>query len=81
MERRVRDGWWYGSRVEYRDNKTLFFQESFEAGRYEYVYLVKAISSGEFKAVPAQIVPMYVPGVAASSEPLTVTVTVPEGTR
>jgi uncharacterized protein YfaS (alpha-2-macroglobulin family) len=81
MERRAGDGWWYGSRVEYRDNKTLFFQESFEAGRYEYVYLVKAISSGEFKAVPAQIVPMYVPGVAASSEPLTVTVTVPEGTR
>jgi uncharacterized protein YfaS (alpha-2-macroglobulin family) len=81
MERQAQNSWWYGSRVEYRDNKTVFFQETFEAGRYEYVYLVKAISSGEFKAVPAQIVPMYVPGVAASSEPLTVTVTVPEGTR
>jgi hypothetical protein len=82
MERPARGGWWYGSRVEYRDNKTVFFQESFDRGRYEYVYLVKAISSGEFKAVPAQIMPMYVPDVAASSEPLTVTVTVPpEGSR
>jgi uncharacterized protein YfaS (alpha-2-macroglobulin family) len=80
LERAARDRWWYGSQVEYRDNKTVFFQESFDAGRYQYVYLVKAISSGEFKAVPAQIVPMYVPGVAASSEPLTVTVTLPEGT-
>jgi alpha-2-macroglobulin len=82
MERPARGGWWYGSRVEYRDNKTVFFQETFDRGRYEYVYLVKAISSGEFRAVPAQIVPMYVPGIAASSEPLTVVVTVlPEGSR
>ena len=48
--------------VEYRDNRTVFFQESFETARYEFVYLVKAISSGEFRAVPAQVAPMYVPG-------------------
>ena len=52
----------------------MFFQETFEEGRYEFVYLVKVISSGEFRAVPAQIAPMYVPGVAASSEPMTVTI-------
>ena len=79
LERPGRDQWWWGSRVEYRDNKTMFFQETFERGRYEYTYLVKAISSGEFRAVPAQIVPMYVPGVAASSEPQTVTVALPTG--
>jgi uncharacterized protein YfaS (alpha-2-macroglobulin family) len=81
LEKPARDQWWYGSRVEYRDNKTVFFQETFEGGRYDYTYLVKAISSGQFRAVPAQIMPMYVPGVAASSEPITVTVTVPEGQR
>ncbi len=33
------------------------------SGRYEYLYLVKAMSSGTFRAAPAQISPMYVPGV------------------
>jgi uncharacterized protein YfaS (alpha-2-macroglobulin family) len=74
--------WWTGSRVEYRDSRTVFFQESFEDGRYEFVYLVKVISSGQFRAIPAQIAPMYVPGVTASSEPQTLTVTLPaEGAK
>jgi uncharacterized protein YfaS (alpha-2-macroglobulin family) len=76
MEREERWRWWWGSQVEYRDNRTVFFQESFEAGRYEFVYLVKAIASGEFRAVPAQISPMYVPDVNASSEPQTIRITV-----
>ncbi len=71
--------WWTGSRVEYRDARTVFFQETFEDGRYEFVYLVKVISSGRFRAIPAQIAPMYVPGVTASSEPQTVIVTLPSG--
>jgi uncharacterized protein YfaS (alpha-2-macroglobulin family) len=82
MERDERWRWWWGSQVEYRDNRTVFFQERFPDGRAEFVYLVKAISSGEFRAVPAQVTPMYVPNVSASSEPQTVTVTVPaEGQR
>ncbi|MGE3191759.1 MAG: hypothetical protein AB7N90_18885, partial [Vicinamibacterales bacterium] len=71
--------WWWGSRVEYRDSRTVFFQDRFDQGRYEYVYLVKVIAAGVFRAVPAQIAPMYVPGVTASSEPATVTVTLPQG--
>jgi uncharacterized protein YfaS (alpha-2-macroglobulin family) len=82
MEQNDRWRWWWGSQVEYRDNRTVFFQERFPDGRAEFVYLVKAISSGEFRAVPAQVTPMYVPNVSASSEPQTVTVTVPaEGQR
>jgi uncharacterized protein YfaS (alpha-2-macroglobulin family) len=69
--------WWWGSRVEYRDQRTVFFQEGFEQGRYEFVYFVKVTSAGTFRAVPAQISPMYVPGVFASSDPLTMTVGVP----
>ena len=71
--------WWWGSNREYRDSRTVFFQESFEQGRYEYVYLVKVISAGTFRAVPAQASPMYVPHVFASSEPQTVTITLPAG--
>jgi uncharacterized protein YfaS (alpha-2-macroglobulin family) len=74
---RPRDNWWWGSRVEYRDQRTVFFQEGFEEGRYEYLYFVKATSSGTFRAAPAQISPMYVPGVFASSEPMTLTVSTP----
>jgi len=80
LERPAADNdWWYGSRVEYRDSRTVFFQETFEDGRYEYSYLVKVIAPGQFRAVPAQITPMYVPGVHASSEPQPFTVTVPTG--
>ena len=54
----------------------MFFQETFESGRYEFAYLVKVIAPGQFRAVPAQISPMYVPGVHASSEPQAFTITV-----
>ena len=61
------------------DAKTVFFQETFERGRYEYSYLVKVIAPGQFRAIPAQVSPMYVPGVHASSEPQTFTITTPAG--
>ena len=79
LERQAANSWWYGSRVEYRDSKTVFFQESFDRGRYEYSYLVRVIAPGQFRAVPAQVSPMYVPGVFASSEPVTMTVPAPAG--
>jgi uncharacterized protein YfaS (alpha-2-macroglobulin family) len=77
LEREAANPWWSGSRVEYRDARTVFFQESFEDGRYEYSYLVKVIAPGQFRAIPAQISPMYVPGMHASSEPQAFTITVP----
>jgi alpha-2-macroglobulin len=79
LEREAAESWWYGSRVEYRDSRTVFFQETFERGRYEYSYLVKVIAPGQFRAIPAQISPMYVPGVHASSEPQSFTITLPPG--
>lgn len=66
--------WWYGSQREYRDDRTLLFQESFEDGRYEFVYMLKIISPGTFKAMPSQISAMYVPGAVASGAPQTFTV-------
>jgi alpha-2-macroglobulin len=71
--------WWWGSHAEYRDQRTVFFQEGFENGRYEYLYFVRVTSEGAFRAAPAQVSPMYVPGVLASSEPATLTVTAPPG--
>ncbi len=79
LERPAKQDWWSGSRVEYRDARTVFFQESFEQGRYEYSYLVRVIAAGQFRAVPASVSPMYVPGVHASSEPQAFTITAPAG--
>jgi hypothetical protein len=75
LENKDPRSWWWGSKVEYRDQRTVFFQEDFSEGRYEYVYLVRATSSGSFRAMPAQVSPMYVPDVFASSEPQTLIVT------
>lgn len=36
----------------------MSFQEGFDRGRQEFTYLVKAISSSEFRAVPAQVMPI-----------------------
>jgi hypothetical protein len=65
---------WDGSRREYRDDRVVFFQESFTAGHYQFVYLLKVTTPGVFRAMPAQIAAMYVAGATASSDPQTVTV-------
>ncbi len=65
---------WDGSRREYRDDRVVFFQESFTAGHYQFVYLLKVTTPGVFRAMPAQISAMYVPDATASSDPQTLTV-------
>ncbi len=73
--------WWTGSRREYRDARVVQFQESFERGRYEYHYLLKAVTPGTYRAMPAQIAPMYVPGVSASTTTQSVVITMPDSAR
>jgi uncharacterized protein YfaS (alpha-2-macroglobulin family) len=59
--------WWWGSQREFRDDRVVFFQQSFAEGRYEYRYLLKVINPGVFRASPARISAMYVPEGTASS--------------
>jgi uncharacterized protein YfaS (alpha-2-macroglobulin family) len=61
--------WWYGSKREYRDSRVLQFQSDFSRGRYEYAYLLKAVTPGRFRAMPARLSPMYAPDVAATTAP------------
>jgi uncharacterized protein YfaS (alpha-2-macroglobulin family) len=72
LEKKI--AFWDGSRREYRDDRVVFFQESFTAGHYQFVYLLKVTTPGVFRAMPAQIAAMYVPDATASSDPQTVTV-------
>jgi uncharacterized protein YfaS (alpha-2-macroglobulin family) len=56
----------------------VFFQERFDAGRYEFTYLLKVIAPGEFRASPARISAMYVPEGSASSAAASFTVAPPD---
>ncbi|HEX5632400.1 MAG TPA: hypothetical protein VFX50_04195, partial [Gemmatimonadales bacterium] len=77
LERRRERPW--GARQEFRDDRAVFFQDGLPGGRREFWYLVKVVTPGVFRALPAQVTPMYVPGVSASTTPLTVTVAAPAG--
>ena len=43
-------------------------------GRAEFAYLLRVTTPGQFRAMPAQVTPMYVPGVHASSAALSLDV-------
>lgn len=65
---------WSFSRREYRDDRVVVFQQDFDSGRYEFTYLLKVTTPGAFRAMPARIAPMYVPGATASTRAQRLTV-------
>ncbi len=67
----------WGGRRELRDDRAVFFQDGLPNGRVDFWYLLKVVTPGVFRALPAQVAPMYVPGVSASTTVETVTVTTP----
>ncbi|BCS32999.1 hypothetical protein TBR22_A22240 [Luteitalea sp. TBR-22] len=69
--------WTYGSHREYRDDRVALFLDALP-GRAEFTYLLRVTTPGQFRAMPAQVVPMYVPGVHASSAAMTLTVPSPQ---
>ncbi len=58
--------WTFGSHREYRDDRVALFLQHF-TGRAEFVYLLRATTPGRFRAMPAQVTPMYLPDQVASS--------------
>jgi uncharacterized protein YfaS (alpha-2-macroglobulin family) len=66
-------GWTYGSHREYRDDRVALFLDAMP-GRAEFAYLLRVTTPGRFRAMPAQVTPMYVPGVHASSAALSLDV-------
>jgi len=69
----------WGDRRELRDNRVVFFQDALSQGRIDFWYLLKVVTPGVFRAMPAQVAPMYVPEVSASTVVQTVTVSTPAG--
>jgi len=63
--------WWqydYFNHVEPRDDRVALFATYLPRGTYEYSYLARATSSGEFQALPARGYEMYFPEVGGRSE-------------
>lgn len=63
--------WWkydYFQHVEPRDDRVALFATYLPKGTYEYSYLARATSAGEFQALPARGYEMYFPEVWGRSE-------------
>jgi hypothetical protein len=61
----------YWSRPDLRDDRAVFFTTYLWKGKHTYAYLIRATTSGTFRALPAEITPMYEPevwGRSASGE-------------
>ncbi|MCA9970789.1 MAG: hypothetical protein KC425_11275, partial [Anaerolineales bacterium] len=56
-------GWWYFDHVELRDEKVVISADYLPAGTYEYVYLVRASTLGEFRVIPPTGQEFYFPEV------------------
>jgi len=69
----------WSDRRELRDNRVVFFLSGLSQGRVDLWYLLKIVTPGVFRAMPAQVAPMYVPGVSASTTVQTVTIAAPTG--
>jgi uncharacterized protein YfaS (alpha-2-macroglobulin family) len=53
----------YWSRPDLRDDRAVFFTTYLWKGKHTYTYLIRATTSGAFRALPAEITPMYEPEV------------------
>ncbi len=57
----------YWSHPDLRDDRAVFFSTYLWKGKHVYAYLIRATSSGTFRALPAEAVPMYEPDVFGRS--------------
>lgn len=61
---------------EERDEKSVFFLERLEAGTWEIRFGMRAVTPGDFRALPVQVEAMYVPEIRANSDALRVRIEV-----
>ena len=57
-------GWWYFDHVELRDEKVVLSASYLPRGTYEYVYLVRAATPGEYRVIPPTAQEFYFPEVS-----------------
>ncbi len=72
-------GWWYFDHVELRDEKVVLSARVLPQGTYEYVYLVRAATPGEFRVMPPVAHEFYFPEVYGRGDGALFLVTPREG--
>jgi uncharacterized protein YfaS (alpha-2-macroglobulin family) len=68
-------GWWAFQRTELRDARTSLYADYLRRGTYVYSYEARAVTPGEFQAMPAQGYAFYMPDVFGRSDGSLFTVT------
>lgn len=58
---------WFAGYRELRDTHFAAFLDQLRDGRQELTYLLRVVTPGEFRSMPARVAPMYQPGVFAST--------------
>lgn len=61
-------GWWYFNRIEYRDEKVVFYSNFLPAGSYQYSYYLETTIPGEFQVRPAVAYEEFFPEVFGRSD-------------
>ena len=63
-------GWWYFNRIEYRDEKVVFYSEFLPAGTYQYTYYLQTTIPGVYQVRPALARQEFFPEVFGRSDGL-----------
>ncbi|MCI0397315.1 MAG: Ig-like domain-containing protein [Chloroflexi bacterium] len=68
-------GWWYFNRIEYRDDRVVFYSDFLPAGTYQYTYTLQTTIPGQYQVIPAIAREEFFPDVFGRSEGLLFTIT------
>jgi alpha-2-macroglobulin len=60
-------GWWYFNRIEYRDDRVVFYSNFLPAGTYQYSYTLETPIPGEYQVRPAVAYEEFFPEVFGRS--------------
>jgi uncharacterized protein YfaS (alpha-2-macroglobulin family) len=61
-------GWWYFNRIEYRDEKVVFYSEFLPAGTYQYTYYLQTTIPGVYQVRPTLAREEFFPEVFGRSD-------------
>ncbi len=61
-------GWWYFNRIEFRDERVVFYSDFLPAGTYQYSYNLQAMTPGRYQVMPAIAKETFFPEVFGRSD-------------
>ncbi|GAB4279950.1 MAG: hypothetical protein Kow0080_32500 [Candidatus Promineifilaceae bacterium] len=68
-------GWWFFNRIEYRDDRVVFFSEFLPAGTYQYTYFLDTTLPGSYQVRPTIGQETFFPEVFGRADGMLFTIT------